>query len=291
MTQPGASTETPADAGTATPPEGDPSAAAPDTSVPAAAPTGDAPTGQDATPFEAPFKLEDVPEEYRHHVEHYIARTRPAVTSAFQEASQVRAAAEEALQYVDALNSPDTAYEVLRDTLDEYGIELTEDIWAAAQQASGQDEPGDAEHLQPNDPTLKYLVEREQAREAAEQAERDQAESARARQHVQSHLSALAEARGYGEDATSVPSEISTAVAAFAAVLPYSPDGQPNMQGAQEMLEALEAKAVQDYLARKQPEQVPGGGGAGERRADLSDPKQRFALAEEIAQRAMAAHQ
>jgi hypothetical protein len=291
LAQPGASTETPAattDTGTADPPvapEATPGA------PPAVAPTGDAPAADQATSFEAPFRLEDVPEEHRQYVEHYIARTRPEVTRAFQEAAEVRRAAEQALAHVDALNSPDTAFEVLRDTLDEYGIDLTEDIWAAAQASQGAGPAGTADELQPSDPAIQFLVERAQREDQEREAQAEAAQATRDREHVQTHLATLAAARGYGEAATDVPEEISNGVAAFAAVLPYSTDGTPNLSAAQEMVEAIEAKAVQDYLARKRPDPVPEGGGAGDRRADLTDPKQRFALATEIADRAMAAHQ
>lgn len=293
MAQPGASTETPAAPESSTDPQvGTPGG-------PEATPAAPAPAAPDAPPaeaseFEAPFRLEDVPIEYRDHVERYINTTRPHVTRAFQSAREVEQAAQEALELADAINSPDTAFEVLRDTLDNFGIELTEDIWAEAQasQSAGAGADDSVPGLEPStDPNVQFLVERERARMAAEAESAEQAESARLRDTVQSHLSGLAEGRGYGDGHDAVPSEISNAVAAFAAVLPYTNDGLPNTQGAQEMLEAVEARAVQDFLKRKQPDVPPEGGGPGERRADIRNTQDRLRLASDVAARAMAAHQ
>jgi hypothetical protein len=226
-----------------------------------------------------------VPEEYRPHVERYINATRPAVTRAFQTAAEQRQAAQEALELAERLESPETAYDALSTVLGRYGLELTEEAWEQAQ-SGGEYEPGEEPGAElPEE--VQYLIERERQREADEESAAQDAARQAIRQSVNEHLTGLAQKRYGGEDAThvDVPEPIRNSLAAFAAVLPPGEDGLPNMTAAQEQFDAAVALEVERVIRSKTPTPPPAGGAPGERRMDVKDPKDRYAMADEIASR------
>jgi hypothetical protein len=256
---------------------------APETSPETQAPAPEAST--DAPGIDTPFRLEEVPEEYRPHVERYINATRPAVTRAFQSAAEQRQAAQEALELAERLESPDTAYDALVSVLGRYGLELPEEAWEQA--LNGDEyEPGEEPGAElPEE--VKYLIERERQREAAEEAESQDAARQAIRTTVNEHLTDLARKRYGGDEAThaDVPEPIRNSLAAFAAVLPAGTDGLPNMKAAQEQFDAAVALEVERVIRAKTPTPPPAGGGPGERRMDVKNEKDRYAMADEIAAR------
>lgn len=231
--------------------------------------------------LETPWSLDEVDEGLRPDLERYINSARPAVTRKFQEAAELRKQAEAALSLQESLDSPDTAYGTLSELLGKYGIELPEDVW---RQATGGELEYDDEELD-DESEQSPLEARLEAIEAARQEEQDNAERSRRLGHVKGHFATLAEQRGYGETVDDVPDPVRNTLAAIAASLEYTEEGLPNMEAAQEHLEALEAHAVERYLKAKRPDPVPSGGAPGERRADIRSPEDRLALSQEIAAR------
>lgn len=272
-------------------PEGAPPASTEPTATAEPPATPAAPAASTETPgFDTPFRLEEVPEEYREHVERYINSTRPAVTRAFQTAAEQRQAAQDALELAQRLESPDTAYEALTSLLSAHGLELSEEDWELAQRLRDGYNPDDEpEGGQEDTPSwARRLIERAEAEDAAaEEAEELEARQA-LRTHVDTALAARAKQHGYGETRDDLPEPIRNAIAAVAAVQPTGQDGLPNMEGAQELFDAAVALEVNRILKAKTPDPVPDGGGPGERRIDVKDQNQRLALAEEVAARAMA---
>lgn len=250
----------------------------------AAAPTPppEAPTEHQ---LDTPFRLEEVPEEYRSHVERYIASTRPGLTRAFQDAASQREQANEALEFVGRLESPDTAFEALTTVLAQYGLELSEEDWQLAQSGQlGDPHEGEGEDGEPP-AWARRLIERAEADDADAEVASEAEARETLRTHVNTSLTTRAEQHGWGETHADVPEPIRNGIAAFAAVLPNGQDGLPNMGAAEEAFDAAVALEVTRILKSKTPDPVPPGGGPGERRVDVKDQKDRMRLSEEIAAR------
>lgn len=251
---------------------------------PAAAETSPPPAASTEHDLNTPFRLEEVPEEYREHVERYINATRPSVTQAFQEAARQRQEAQEAIELAQRLESPETARDALSTLLERYGLELDDETWA---EATGAASGGELEPEYDDEPAwARRIRERQEAedRQAEVQAEEEARQTLRS--HMNKAFAARAAEHGYGDGHSDLPDPIRNSIAALASVLPAGPDGLPNAEGAQEMFDAAVGLEVERILRSKTPDPVPAGGGPGERRIDVTDPKDRLALSEEIAARA-----
>lgn len=254
--------------------------ASPSTEQPAAAepPSPDAEASSEDT--DEVFRLEDVPEELRPHAERLQKQFQATLTRNRQQDRQQVQQAEQAMQLVEALNDPDPSnrratFEALADRI---GYEAASEVASAAEEAD-------------EDP-LKDLPEavRERLSQVDELRQADERRKADERrrivqEHVDDALDGLAENRD-GEDLDENVERLVT----LAALASPEQSGLPDVKQAIELLEAVEAAAVDRYVAQKRREAEENGspqtdGSTGVEQADTSTPDGRLRKAMAIAAR------
>jgi hypothetical protein len=247
-----------------------------ETPAPEAAAATPAEPAADESPLEAPFKLEDAPEDVREYLQRMDRQYKAEFTRKTQELGRERSEFEqerdrvkEALDLQARLSGDeDTALETLNELAERLGFE-----------PNGQD---DQQARQP-DPTdeLRQRLERIEAGKAEEQLGNQ-------RQLIRDHVEdAIDEMVGDGPKLGDVEREV---IIGTAFALPAK-GGLPDMEGAIVRFEALEAAAVERYLKSKGGSSIELPGGSGVEEFDTSTDAGRLAMANQIAERRLAAQQ
>ncbi len=256
-----------------------------DVETAAAPPEADSGTSAETPPeaatdqpeFEAPFKLEDVPEEYRGDVERYVKQTQAAFTRKTMELAEIRSkfdgVDEELIPYLKRLNDDD-AEDAINELADKFGL-VPADVEAAIEQAP---EPSDE------------LATRVEQLEAKDAKEAEAAQADKIRQHVFEGIDLYAKEIGVDE----IPEPVAKQLIANSLALPARSDGMPDIGAAVENWKQAEAavrdQAVQAYLASKEGDSPDLSGSSGVQQFDTSTDKGRLEKANAIAERALAQH-
>lgn len=238
--------------------------------------------------FEAPFALDDVAEEYRGDVERYVKQTQGAFTRKTMELAEERRRVASMADLESRLGSEETRQEALQELLGRYDLELQID---GDEGEAGYEtgEPGSDEQLEELPPWARQLIERDRERDAErqrEQTERGRADTeSRIETHVNGELDGYRQ-KAYAESET-LPPEVHDALLGFGMVLPAQADGLPNMTAAVELLESIEAAAVQRFVNSKRTATLPATrtGSSGTERPDLSNDQERLKRANAVAAR------
>jgi hypothetical protein len=250
------------------------------------------PDAADDTGFDPGFKLADVPEDVRPHVERYIESAKPAFSRRMNALAEQERELGEATEIIQGLRSPEQRMEALRRLSQQYDLplEFPDDGSEEEYEVEPADEFEEFDEEEAglpvtSDPNVEWLVQREKQREAQEQQAAQEREAARVGDAVTAGLSEFAKAHGMGEDAESLPEPVRNAIVAQAATLPLTKDGLPDMKGAAEAYRAAVALEQQRYLETKPGTAVPGPGPAGEKKLDVRNDKDRLAMAQAAAAR------
>jgi len=235
--------------------------------------TQDAPAGTDGAPSPAtegdgpdednPFRLEDVPEEAREHVERLQRQMQSTLSRARARDKEKVQAAEDALALVDALNDDETAADTLRDLASRLNMTVAE----AREMVEGEQ----------HDDGLKKDVEELKSRED----KRLQDERVRVvKQHVEEGI------ERYGDDISDDTRELLT----FTALSNRGEGGLPDIERAVELVQAHDAAVIDRFIKSKQGEDAPDlSGGTGIAAEDTSTEAGRLRAAEAIAARHLGA--
>lgn len=231
-----------------------------------------------------PASIEDP--QIRAQVELYAKQLQGDYTRKTQELAAQRREAQQAIDLMTRLQDEESRDQAFGELLESLGMELADDEPDTPDTGTGLQEGGD-------DPTTRRLAELE-ARLAAREAAEQQAAEAQARaqregqvlEHVDQALDGYAEQQGVEE----LDPRQRRAILAFAAASAPDEHGMPDMQGAIAEYEAMVAGAVQHYLASKQVATPDASGSSGQPNVDLRDEKSRLAMANAIAERALARH-
>lgn len=259
-------------AGESESPTPSPEAAATETETPAAEETPSADN-------EDVFRLADVPEDVRPHAERLQKQMQAALSRARAEDAEKVQRAERALELVDALNDPDNARSTLQELASRLGMTVAEAEQAVAE-ATGEEgaEESDLEKQ------VRELREAEEQRQTQAEKEANARRAALAKEHVEDALDDLADARGVDE---LDPNE--EELVTLASVARRGADGLPDAKRAVELVEAIRAAAVDEYLKAKRKDAgdpapaVAGSTGTGQH--DTSTERGRLDAANKIAAR------
>lgn len=215
------------------------------------------------TTDDAPFRLEDVPQEYREHVERYGKQLQGAFTRKTQQLAEQRKELEAAAALYERLHSDDTRAEAIRELLEANGYEIEE---------SG-DDSGNATVTDQSE--LERRVAQIESRHTADQ----EAEYVRqVEDHIESGLEKLAESLGVDE----LPQAAREHVLAVARTLEPIDGLWPDMDGAIASYEAWRAAEIQAYVNSKKAPVVDTSGTDGHPQVNLRDPKERLKAMEAI---------
>jgi hypothetical protein len=236
--------------------QGEPAATEPGTTPAPSSTTTPPPSGtSDAPQFEAPFNINDVPAEYREHVERYTKQVHGAFTRKTMELAQQRQAAEQAVAFYDRFHADD---EAARDAA------VTEYLKANGWDLGEEEETSPAETTDAppaHDPELLARIERAeqqlQARDEADQRAAHEAYLEDFQGRYESGVDQWAKANGY-ESGDKLPDYLKTQIAGYVRGVPaVNAQGQPvtgefearypNMDAALALLDADRAA----YLASK----------------------------------------
>ena len=235
----------------------------------------------------ASFKLDDVPEEYREHVERYVRMTHGAFTRKSQTVAQQRKEAEAAIALQAKLNDPETRDEALRELLSTSGWSVMEDEPTAASATAEVEEGTTPEPAAAvtTDPDLAARIEKIEQAQAA-------ATAAQAAEQREEYLDAVQDVIDEGmEELRSelglddVPAHVKELVLGFAKQLPAVEGLWPDMKGAAARYQELRAAEIQAYVATKRAPDVNAAGSAGTPKFNPKDRKERLAAMEAIAGR------
>ncbi len=240
------------------------------------------------------FKLEDVPEGIREHVERYVKQVQGDYTRKTTTLAEQRRAVEaEAAQIADIrdtfakLEDEDTRESAIEALVTKYGYTFEEAEAEAEAAESEAETPGTAEL---RDPRVDDLLARQAADEQA-QAEADaQAEAEAQRDKVMDHVDDALDTYAESEGLTELPAGQRRQIIAIAAALPRLDGDLPNMEAAIAEYEAEKAAVVDRYLASKRGTVPDVTGSTGAEKFDPRDTKQRLAAANRIAESAFARH-
>ena len=240
--------------------------------------------------YEAPFNLADVPEEFRPDVERYVKQTRSDYTRKTMQLGEERRKIAELQSLDQRLADPESRDDALRELLSRYDLDL-EIEGDDADDDELDDDGHQAEFDEEDMPEwARQLLERERQREESEQQEqltRAQAEAKkRLSDHVGSALEGFREAAYKGQE--KLPEDVHDALLGFGMILPAREDGLPDMEAAVAMLEGIEARAVDRFLATKRdipPLPATRRGTSGTGKADLSSDTERIKRANAVAAR------
>lgn len=216
--------------------------------------------------FDAPFNINDVPAEYREHVERYQKQLQGAFTQKTQELSTERSQLGEWVERLQILNGDDREAKIAlyNELLDPLGFELPSGEADEEFDDGTQPPAGDAElvgeapegsQLPPElTEALEFLMGRELQRAAQERTQQEDTARENLTTHVEGALEKFGQGRGYeaGEDGKpQIPGHVRDAILSRAIALPKGADGMPDMTSAIAAYEAWEAAAVQEYVNRK----------------------------------------
>ena len=231
-----------------------------------------------------PFKLSEVPEEYREDVERYVKQTHGAFTRKTQELAEFRREAESALEFQRRLESDETRDEALREVLAQYGYEIdeeasTEEVEAAVEAVTDHQAP----HSDPDVLARLQALEAQRAQEEAERAAEARSEYvSEVEDRIAEGVSGLAKSLGQDE----LSREQTDTLLAIVRQLPPIEGRWPDVEGAVARYEALRAAEIQAYVNSKRVTPVhTEGSSPGAPKADLSNDKARLAAANAIAGR------
>jgi hypothetical protein len=240
----------------------------------------------------APFRLEDVPEEYREHVERYNKQTQGAFTRKTQELASQREQISDLIELRAALQSDDEARqdEAVASFLSSHGYEF-ETPAGEQPAATPSGEPEELGFVDEEPASVRELRERLDARDRKEQeAEQAEVQSEQLRAQVSHAEASITSLETRLE--RKLPDSSKSAIVAHAAALPRLEDGMPNMDAAIELWEADTAAAVQAYLQSKDAPPAPDlSGSSGTPQQERPKTRaERLALADQVAERTYAAH-
>ena len=242
-----------------------------------------APATDPADEIGAGFRLEDVPEEYREHVERYAKQVHGGFTRKTQELADQRREAEAALALQKRLSDDATRMDALRELAAEHGIELEFDDDGEVVDATATDGAD-------GDETAKRIaaLERAEAQRAADAEQRDREDYiAEVSDRIEEGLSGLAEKLGLGED-EAVSDQVRDHVVAIArSIAPIEENGRkyPNMDAAVAQYEAWRAAEIQRYVQSKRVQTPKKDGGPAAPKFNARDDRERLAAANAIAGR------
>lgn len=240
------------------------------------------------------FKLEDVPEEYREHVERYVKQaqgdyTRKTTALAEQRRS-VEAEAAKVAEYretFEQLENEETRDEAITKLVEKYGYTFEE---AEAEAEAATEEAGTGEVAELRDPRVDELLAQQEADRQA-QAEQQAAEEAEAhRERIMDHVDDALDTYAESEGLEDVPAAQRRQIIAIAAALPRLDGDLPDMETAIAEFEAEKAAIIEGYLASKRGTVPDVSGSTGAETFDPRDTKQRLAAANRIAEAALARH-
>lgn len=236
----------------------------------------------------ASFKLSDVPEEYREHVERYVRMTHGAFTRKSQTVAEQRRAAEKALELQARLDDPGTRDEALKELLSQSGWSVMDDEPPAAPATAENDGPEAEPSSQATaDPELAArlaaIEQRQAAQDAKEAAEQREDYLDAVQDVINEGLGDLAQE--LGTSAESLPAHVKDLVLGFARQLPPIEGQWPDMKGAAARYHELRAAEIQAYVATKRAPEVNAEGSAGTQKFDPKNRKERLAAMEAIAGR------
>lgn len=220
------------------------------------------------------FRIEDVPEgEAREHVERLQRQFQAALSRARQEDRSQIADQMEAIRLFERLNDPEQVEDVLNELADKHGLEPVPPTETTP--AEGE------ENLTPEQREIKERLER---METAEQERRQERLVARLREHVREGIEKLADENGNVDPTRE-------RLATFAALSQKGEDGLPDVAHAVELVEAVEAAAIQRFIASKSGSAPApdASGSTGIPQVDTSTEKGRMEAAMKIAGRHLGA--
>lgn len=228
------------------------------------------------------FRIEDVPEEYREHVEKAYKQLRADYTRKTQSLAQERREAENAMAFIAALQSEDQRADALRQIADAYGGEqaLLDILGYETDDSPDLAELANIDDIDPDDPNAAMRAEWEQFKEfqAQQAAEAEQAEAARAEQEhldridqsVTDQLKALAKQHG------EISAEEEDLILGHAlANLPPDDDGMPQIGKAFEALNGAWNAKQQRWAKSKETTHVAPDGVAATQVPDLDNERDR----------------
>jgi hypothetical protein len=232
------------------------------------------------------FKLEDVPEDLRPHVELYVKQAHGDYTRKTQAVARERAEVEELRQVAQGLASEDTREQALADFLAKHGYELADEDDDDAEEI----ELPDGETDDPVLSQLQELKQRLQERDDADEQARAQQAQDEFNQRVVGAVDEALGAFAKSEGVDSLPDNTRRLIINIAATLPRLPHGMPDMEGAIAQFEADRAAEVQRYVKSKKVTTPDVSGSSGQPKFDMRDETARLKAANAIAERSLARH-
>lgn len=232
--------------------------------------------GADEVDLGLNFRLEDVPEEYREHVSRYTKQVQGAYTRKTQELAEQRKTLTPLSELQANLEDDTKRDAALRELLTRYGWEVE-----GAEAVDDEDDVDEDEDDNGDEPQsdLEARLARIEAREAEERAGKFQE---RVTAHVESALTAYADAEGLEV----IPDGVKAGIAAQLRGLDPTPEGLPDMERAIALYEEQRQLAVAQYLESKRGTDMDlSGVSSAKPTFDPRDPKARRARADAIAGR------
>jgi hypothetical protein len=222
----------------------------------------------------APLDIGSLPEDQQEIAKTIERQFKSAMTRARQSDSEKLREAQEAMELAERLNDPEKALDALNELAAKHGF---------SQESA--DEPVEVPGEEPDETSkrLQELSEAEERRAAKEaESERENRISLIA-EHIEDGLEGYASELGVDQ----VP-EDNEELITFAAIANPGSDRLPNVERAVELVQAVEAAAVQRFISKKAG-QTPGpdtsGEGSGISQEDMSNDKARRSAAEKVAAR------
>ena len=226
------------------------------------------------------FRIEDVPEEYREHVEKAYKQLQADYTRKAQSVAEERREAENAMAFIAALQSEDQREAALRQIADAYGGEQALlDILGYETDGPDLDDEPDLDDIDPDDPNAAMRAEWEQFK-AFQAQQAAQAEAAQAAQAEEEHLDRIdqsvtdqlkALATKHGE----ISPEEEQLLIGHALANPPDEDGMPRLADAYNALQASWNARQKRWAQSKETTHVAPDGQAATQVPDLDNERER----------------